>query len=221
MALTKLGFFGEVQWDTLIYLARIYKNLGLKVGLLDASLEKKLAYFLPKDLSIEAIDYNEMTHFLSYFEGYDVTAFDVLLVNIGFNSQEIQRLFNSDHHYLMTSYKRQSIEVSQNLLKTIEKVQEDFSYHRIFTDYISSQIKKKFIHFELSKSHNLEVKNTYYLEINEKVLKGRLALQHKAIKKTIKLPKDYYQLYQEIILETTDMSKKSIKKAYKNSRKER
>jgi len=56
MTLTKLGFFGEVKWDFIIYLARMYKNLGFKVGLLDASKEKGLEYYLPKDLALEVID---------------------------------------------------------------------------------------------------------------------------------------------------------------------
>lgn len=219
MTLTKIGFFGEVQWDFIIYLARIYKNLGLKVGLLDASLEKKLEYYLPKDLAMEVMDYNEMTHFLSYFEGCNVTDFDILLINIGFNSEGIHRLLSSDHQYFITSYNRKAIERSQKLLIKISELSKDFSYHQIFIDYISSEIKKKYICFALSKHHSLRVRNTYYLEVHEKILKGRLSLQHKAVKKTIKLPKDYYQLYQDILLETTQSSKKSIKKAYKNSRK--
>jgi hypothetical protein len=221
MTLTKLGFFGEVKWDLLIYLARIYKNLGLKVGLLDASLEKDLEYHLPKDLSIEVIDYNEMTHFLSFFQGCDVTAFDVMLINIGFNTESFQRLLSCDKHYFMTSYNRKAIEKSQELLINFSELEEAFTYEQIFVDYISSEVKKKYIDFILSKHHTLNIGNTYYLEVHENILKGRLALQHKAVKKTIKLPKDYYQFYQEIILETTEMNKRSIKKAYKNSRKGR
>jgi hypothetical protein len=221
MTLTKLGFFGEVKWDLLIYLARIYKNLGLSVGLLDASIVKDLEYYLPKDLSIQIIDYNEMTHFLSCFEGCDVTAFDILLVNIGFNREGFQRLLSCDHHYFITSYNRKAIEKSEELLRAFSELKEDFTYEQVFVDYISSDVKKKYIEFFLSKNHTLNIGNTYYLEVHENILKGRLALQHKAVKKTIKLPKDYYQFYEEIILEMTDESKRSIKKAYKNSRKGR
>ena len=219
MALTKLGFFGEVKWDLLIYLARIYKNLGFKVGLLDASLEKKLEYFLPKDLTMEIIDYDEMTHFLSYFEGCDVTDFDFLLINIGFNTDGIQRLLMTDQQYLITSYNRKTIEASQKLLIEISESSKDFTYHQIFIDYISSDIKKKYINYVLSKDHDLIIRNTYYLDVHEKILKGRLSLQHKAVKKTIKLPKDYYQLYQDVILDTCQSNKRKIKKAYKKSRK--
>ncbi len=219
MTLTKLGFFGEVKWDFIIYLARMYKNLGFKVGLLDASKEKGLEYYLPKDLALEVIDYNEMTHFLSYFEGCDVTEFDVLLINIGFNSEEIDRLLSSDYQYLITSYNRKSIEGTQVLLGKINEVRKDFSLNQIFVDYIASKIKKKYINFILSNQHSLTISNTYYLEMHENILKGRLALQHKAVKKTIKLPKDYYQLYQNILLETTQYNKSRIKKAYKASRK--
>lgn len=219
MTLTKLGFFGEVKWDFLIYLARIYKNLGLKVGILDASQENTLKYYLPKDLAMEVIDYNEITHFLSYFEGCDVTDFDILLVNIGFNSEDIQRLLSCDGHYFITTYNRSSIEKSLMLLDGISKVKKDFSFNQIFIDYIASEIKKKYIDFILSKDHGLMISNTYYLEIHECILKGRLSLQHKATKKTIKLPKDYYQLYEGIVLETTHYNKRKIKKAYKQSRK--
>jgi hypothetical protein len=219
MTLTKLGFFGEVKWDFLIYLARIYKNLGFKVGLLDASLEKKLGYFLPKDLAIEIIDYDDMTHFLSYFDGCEVTDFDFLLINIGFNSSGVHRLLATDQQYLMTNYNRKAIETSHALLLEISKVSEDFTYHQIFIDYISSVIKKKYINYTLSKNHNLKIRNTYYLGIHENILKGRLSLQHKAAKKTIKIPKDYYQLYQDMILDTCQSSKRAIKKAYKKSRK--
>lgn len=219
MTLTKLGFFGEVKWDFLIYLARIYKNLGFKVGLLDASLEKKLGYFLPKDLAIEIIDYDDMTHFLSYFDGCDVTEFDFLLINIGFNPKSIQRLLTANQKYFMTSYNRQTIEKSQKFLLEISELKEDFTYHQVFIDYISSDIKKKYINFALSKQHHLKIENTYYLGVHENILKGRLSLQHKAVKKTIKLPKDYYQLYQKILIETCQTNKRNIKKAYKKSRK--
>ena len=219
MTLTKLGFFGDVKWDFLIYLARIYKNLGFKVGLLDASLEKELEYFLPKDLAIEIIDYDDMTHFLSYFDGCDITEFDFLLINIGFNSKAIQRLLTTNQKYFITSYNRQTIEISQKFLLEISELKEDFTYHQIFIDYISSDIKKEYINFALSKQHQLKTGNTYYLGVHENILKGRLSLQHKAIKKTIKLPTDYYQLYQKILLETCQTNKKNIKKAYKKSRK--
>jgi len=160
-----------------------------------------------------------MTHFLSYFEGCDVTEFDVLLINIGFNSEEIDRLLSSDYQYLITSYNRKSIEGTQVLLGKINEVRKDFSLNQIFVDYIASKIKKKYINFILSNQHSLTISNTYYLEMHENILKGRLALQHKAVKKTIKLPKDYYQLYQNILLETTQYNKSRIKKAYKASRK--
>lgn len=219
MALTKLGFFGDVKWDFLIYLARIYKNLGYKVGLLDASLEKKLEYFLPKDLAMEVIDYDDLTHFLSYFDGSDVTDFDFLLINTGFNTDGIQRLLSTNYQYLITSYNRKAIEASQKLLIKISESSKEFTHHQIFIDYISSDIKKKYIEFLLSKNHSLKIRNTYYLGVHENILKGRLSLQHKAVKKTIKMPKDYYQVYQDIILETCQSSKRSIKKAYKKSRK--
>ena len=221
MALIKLGFFGEVKWDFIIYLARLYKGVGLKVGLLDASLKGNLKYYLPDDLSIEVIDYDGMTHFLSHFEGYDVTSFDVLLVNIGLNYKGLNRMIDCKYHFLMTSFNRKSVEACQEILKEISTIKTNFRYDQIYIDYIPSRIKKKYITFSLLKENHLEVKNTYYLEVDEKILKGRLTLQHKQIKKTIKLPKDYYQLYQAILLETTESNKKSIKKAYKISRKGR
>jgi len=221
MALIKLGFFGEVKWDFLIYFARFYRSLGLKVGILDASLTNNLKYFLPEDLNIEIIDYNEMTHFLSYFDGYDVTDFNILLVNIGFDLKGLERMIECDYHFLMTSFNRKAIEKSQVMLGELSDLKEDFIYEKIYVDYISSQIKKKYIQFILSKNNTLEVKNTYCLEAHENILKGRLTLQHQQEKKTIKLPKDYYSLYEEILLETTEFNKKTIKKAYKDSRKGR
>ena len=100
MALTKLGFFGEVKWDFLIYLARIYKNLGFKVGLLDASLEKNLEYFLPKDLAMEVIDYDDEVHFVVELKS------SVDLKDIGINISGDQLSINNTKMQIPCDIKR-------------------------------------------------------------------------------------------------------------------
>ncbi|MDM8535097.1 hypothetical protein QUF55_10410, partial [Clostridiaceae bacterium HSG29] len=111
MSSIKLGFFGSQKVEILMYLARIYMNLNLKVLVIDASLEQNLKFSVPNNLNLNEIEYRGVKYFIerdsiNMIKSDDYSEFDYILIDFGFNYSLVSELVICNQIFLITDFNK-------------------------------------------------------------------------------------------------------------------
>jgi len=224
MSSIKLGFFGSQKVEILMYLARIYKNLDMKVLVIDASIDQNLKYSIPDNLNLNEIEYRGVKYFIerdsiNMIKSDDYSEFDYILIDFGFNYSLVNELMICDQIFLITDFNKYNVYKAKKFIEEIMNEYNEFKLIRIFKDYIAGEIKKKYIDHLLFNGNEKNIIDKYEFPLFEKEIQNKYSSQYKDIFKMNKISKELNLFFKDILDETTEKKEKEINNAFKLARK--
>jgi len=224
MSSIKLGFFGSQKVEILLYLARIYKNLNLKVLVVDASLEQNLKFSVPNSLNLNEIEYRDIKYYIerdsiNMIKSDDYSDFDYVLMDFGFNYSLVSELATCNQIFLITDFNKFNVYRIKKFVEKIIENNDELKLVRIFIDYISGSIKKKYIDHLIFSGNEDIIIDKYEFPLLEKEIQNKYSSQYMDIFKINKISKELASFLKDIIFETTQKKEKEIDNAFKLARK--
>ena len=224
MSSIKLGFFGSQKVEILMYLARILKNLNLKVLVIDASLEQNLKFSVPNSLKLNEIEYRDIKYFIerdsiNMIKSDDYSDFDYILMDFGFNYSLVSELTVCDQIFLITDFNKFNVYRTKKFVEKIIENNDELKLVRIFKDYISGNIKKKYIDHLIFNGNEDIIIGKYEFPLLEKEVQNKYSSQYMDIFKINKISKELASFLKDILFETTQKKEKEIDNAFKLARK--
>jgi len=217
-----IGFVGSEQFDLILYLSRVLKNLDKKVLLIDFSQDFKLSACIPFSKQMLAknknnskvIDYSgvdiimkgEEEKNISFYMGSD---YDFILVDFGFNLKD-KNIMKCNDLFLVTDFYKTNVSKFNNSL--LDEFQNKFL---VFRDVVDGKLTPGYILDEHLPNLEVERKhcNTLYLDSID--IKIKIDLQYDTNVRFKKLSSNLKNWIKDVATYLSGQTKKEIEKAYK------
>lgn len=207
--LTKvLSFTGVECYDLILYIARVYKQLGKQVLIVDNSVSQSLSFCVPGLVDAKAgtpVDFGGITatkHIVA-----PPASFDFILIYTGKHSHEIMDY--ADRIFLVTDYQKHNIE---QLLET--ELADDEEPVVIFRDRVTSKITPDTIMARFT-SNGFNVQTIQYLEDTTEDLASKVLCQYNTFDQFKRVSSSVKDLIIKVVSE--DFDEKEVTKALKQA----
>ena len=208
MSTRVLGFVGVECYDLIIYIARVYKQLGKKVLIVDNSTLQSLSHCITGLIETNdgnPIDFGGITAVKRLKDL--LSGFDFIIVYTGRHSHPI--IEYATDIYLVTDYQKHNIE---QLLST--PLDDDDEPVTIFRDRVTSKITPETVLSILS-SHGFNTQKVYHLDDSTEDLASKVLCQYNHFDHFKKVSRSITQFITDVV--SLDFDEKEVTKALKQA----